>query len=143
VLRLNCDLYTNKPSRLQYNRGRLYCHADHGVQDSLGDPLLSNYVWSFATAALPIVTSTIPANNATGVPVNQVLSATFSEAMNCATIASTGSAPTFTLTHLVGTVVTPVPGGVAVNCLGASATFTPGSLLPQYQIHCPDYNRGD
>jgi len=100
-----------------------------GVQDSLGDPLLSNYVWSFATAALPIVTSTIPANNATGVPVNQVLSATFSEAMNCATIASTGSAPTFTLTHLVGTVVTPVPGGVAVNCLGASATFTPGSLL--------------
>ena len=95
-----------------------------GVQDSLGDPLLSNYVWSFATAPLPIVISTVPTNGATGVPVNQVLTATFSEAMNCATIAS--PATTFTL---AGPGVTPVTG--AVNCLGTSATFTltSGTLL--------------
>jgi len=72
------------------------------VQDSLGDPLLSNYVWTFATAPLPTVTSTIPTSGEQSVPLNQVLSATFSEAMNCATIAS--PAATFTLTGPGGAV---------------------------------------
>lgn len=94
------------------------------VQDSLGDPLLSNFVWSFATAPLPTVISTVPASGAIGVPVNQVLSASFSEAMNCATIDS--PLTTFTLTG-------PAPGLVVVTgtvaCSGTTATFTPGSLL--------------
>ena len=54
----------------------------------------SNYVWTFTTAAAPIalaptVLSTIPANLATNVPLNQIISATFSEPMNPATISST------------------------------------------------------
>ena len=90
-----------------------------GIMDSLGDPLLSNFVWSFATAYRPTVTSTVPTNGATGVPVNQVLTATFSEEMNCATVTTS----TFTLTGLGGAVA----GTVA--CAGTSATFTPTSLL--------------
>ena len=44
----------------------------------------------------PAVISTIPVNGATGVPISQVLSVTFNEPMNCATIASPATA--FTLT---------------------------------------------
>ncbi len=63
--------------------------------DPAGDALASNYVWSFTTGAPPIiiqptVISTIPLDAATGVPLNQALSANFSEAMNCATLATTG-----------------------------------------------------
>jgi hypothetical protein len=87
-----------------------------GIMNSLGAPLLSNFVWTFTTAPLPTVISTIPTNGATGVPTSQVLTANFSEAMNCATITTS----TFT-----------VSGGVTgtVACAGASATFTPGSPL--------------
>ena len=87
-----------------------------GIADSLGAPLLSNFTWTFTTAPLPTVISTIPTNGATGVPTSQVLTANFSEAMNCATITTS----TFTLS-----------GGVTgvVACSGASATFTPGSPL--------------
>jgi len=107
------------------------------VQDSLGDPLLSNFVWSFSTAPLPTVTSTIPTNGATGVPVNQVLTATFSEAMTCSTIAS--PATTFTVTG-------PAPGlavvAGTVNCLGTSATFTPTSLLAANTLYTATITTG-
>jgi hypothetical protein len=93
------------------------------VQDSLGDPLLGNYVWTFATAPAPAVTSTIPANGATLVPINQVLTVTFNELVECSTV----SASSFTLAG---------PGGGAVAgtvvCIGTSATsatFTPTSNL--------------
>jgi hypothetical protein len=86
------------------------------------DPLAANYVWTFTTAVQPIVISVVPANGATGVPPNQVLSATFSKAMNCATIAS--PATTF---RLAGPGATAVAGTVA--CAGAVATFTPTNPL--------------
>ena len=93
-----------------------------GIQDALGDPLLSNFVWSFATAPAPAVTSITPANGATFVPINQVLAATFNELVECSTV----TASTFTLTG---------PGGAVagtVVCIGTSATsvtFTPTSNL--------------
>jgi hypothetical protein len=68
----------------------------------------------------PLVISTIPANGATGVPVTQVVSATFSEAMNGATFTNS----TFTLT---GPGVTSVGGAVAYS--GVTATFTPTAHL--------------
>ena len=89
------------------------------IMDPQGDPLLGTFVWSFSTAPLPTVTSTIPANGATGVPVNQVLTATFSEEMNCSTLTTS----TFTLAGPAGAVA----GTVA--CSGTSATFTPTSKL--------------
>ena len=62
-----------------------------GAKDLARNRLAADYVWSFTTGASPdtvnpTVTSTIPANNATGVPIDQRVSATFSEVMNYATI---------------------------------------------------------
>jgi hypothetical protein len=68
----------------------------------------------------PVVSSTIPANGAVGVPFNQIISATFNEAVNPSTI----SASTFIVKKADGTVVT---GNVSYN--GTTATFTPTSLL--------------
>jgi hypothetical protein len=93
-----------------------------GVTDSTGDPLAANYTWSFTTAVQPVVLSTVPLNGATGVALNQVLSATFSQPMNCATLASPASS--FVLT---GPGTTAVAGTVA--CSGAVATFTPSAAL--------------
>lgn len=93
-----------------------------GVTDSTGDPLAANYSWSFTTALQPVVLSTVPLNGATGVALNQVLSATFSQTMNCATLAS--PATSFVVT---GPGTTPVAGTVA--CSGAVATFTPTADL--------------
>ncbi|MGA3070573.1 MAG: Ig-like domain-containing protein [Terracidiphilus sp.] len=92
-----------------------------GATSVAGTPLPANYVWTFTTITPPpAVTAVVPANGATGVPVNQVLSATFNEAMTCATLTST----TFTVT---GPGATAVPG--TVGCEGALATFTPSNLL--------------
>jgi len=100
-----------------------------GATDLNGIALVQNYVWSFTTAALPVlvpptVTSTVPAAFALGVPTNQIVSATFSTPMNPATINST----TFTLT---GPGANPVSGLVAYAAVGNSLTFTPtANLLP-------------
>jgi len=94
-----------------------------GAADPAGTPLAGNYVWTFTTASTPTtptVISTAPANGATGVPLSQVVSATFNEAMNCATLTAT----TFTFT---GPGTTPVTGTVA--CVGSVATFTPSAQL--------------
>ncbi len=98
-----------------------------GAEDLTGTGLASNYVWTFTTAALPIavpptVISTIPADLAVDQPLNQIVSATFSTAMNPATINST----TFTLT---GPGATPVSGLVAYAAVGNSLTFTPTANL--------------
>src|SRR5665213_1822498 len=56
-----------------------------GATNPGGVSLAQNYVWSFTTITpAPVVISTIPANNAVNVNVNQLLSATFSEAMTAA-----------------------------------------------------------
>jgi hypothetical protein len=91
--------------------------------DSAGTPLAANYAWSFTTITPPpAVASTIPGNGATGVLPNQVLSAIFNEAMNCATLFS--PATTFSVAG---------PGGAAVagavGCTGNVATFTPTAAL--------------
>jgi uncharacterized repeat protein (TIGR03803 family) len=97
-----------------------------GAKDLAGNALLTNFVWSFTTATAvdttpPTVSSTDPANNATGVPTNQTIHATFSESMDSATITTT----TFTLQQ--GAM--PVAGDVSY--LGTTASFTPtGALTP-------------
>jgi len=112
------------------------------IQDSLANPLLSNYVWSFATAPIPAVISTNPTNGETGVPVNQVLAADFSEAMNCAAI--TASSFTLNVTVPGPGVTTPagtaVPGTVA--CSGTSATFTPTSPLSLLTLYTATITTG-
>ncbi|HEY0759366.1 MAG TPA: Ig-like domain-containing protein [Acidisarcina sp.] len=93
-----------------------------GAHNLAGNGLAAPYVWTFTTGAQPAVISTTPANGATGVPTDQVISATFSELMNCATLYT--PATSFTVT---GPGVTPVAG--VVNCAGNVATFTPSALL--------------
>ena len=109
-----------------------------GATNSAGTHLAANYVWSFTTIAPPpTVASTLPANGATGVLPGQVLSATFSEAMNCATLLS--PATTFSVTG---------PGGVSVagatGCAGSVATLYSGCCARhQRDVHGNHHQRGE
>src|ERR1035438_10209387 len=82
---------------------------------------------------VPTVVSTIPANGATGVPINQALSATFSMAMSPGTINSTS----FTVTGPSGAAV-----AGAVTYSGAVATFTPAATLAYSSIYTATITTG-
>ncbi|NWJ49972.1 MAG: Ig-like domain-containing protein [Bacteroidetes bacterium] len=85
------------------------------VKDLMGNALQVEYIWTFTTSATPAVTITDPANNATSVPLNKVVSATFSMPMDSLTITAT----TFTVKQ--GT--TTIEGIVSYS--GSIAIFTP------------------
>jgi hypothetical protein len=92
--------------------------------DLAGNTPAEDYVWTFTTGdtldtGIPEVESTTPIDNAIGVPLNAVVRAVFTEAMNPLTI----STATFTLDD--GT--TPING--SVNYVGDEATFTPNTNL--------------
>lgn len=91
------------------------------VMDLSGNTIESDYVWNFTTGSVlaPKVILTDPLNQATGVALNKVISATFSEPMDPLTITTTS----FTL--MLGT--TEVLG--SVNYSGLTATFTPNNDL--------------
>ena len=96
------------------------------AQDTTGIALLSNFVWSFMTAALadtsrPTVILTVPAASATNVSNNTTVTATFSEAMAPATITGTS----FTVTNT--TIGAPVAGTVTYSASARTATFTPST----------------
>ena len=74
------------------------------------------------TVNAPTVTATNPANNATGVALNQKVAATFSKAMDPLTLTTL----TFRVT---GPGTTPVTGTVHYDVLSKTATFTPSSNL--------------
>jgi hypothetical protein len=89
-----------------------------GAKDSSGNRLAVNYVWSFTTGSVsdtnrPTVVSTSPTS---GVAVTSSISATFSKAMDPATIIASG---TFTIATVTGT----------VTYVGTTATFTPSASL--------------
>ena len=97
-----------------------------GVKDLQGNPLAAAVVWTFTTTANPdttppVVNSTTPAANATGVAVSANLTATFSEPIDATTL----TAATFTVTQ--GS--TPVAGAVTYVAGTSIATFTPTSPL--------------
>ncbi|MBK9728845.1 MAG: Ig-like domain-containing protein [Saprospiraceae bacterium] len=86
-----------------------------------GVALAANYVWTFTTLTVspPTVIVTDPLNNATGVPLNKIISAGFSTQMDPLTITNT----TFTIKHNGISVL-----GV-VTYAGTTATFTPSIPL--------------
>jgi len=98
------------------------------AQDMYGNALASNFAWSFTTgnttckAGPPTVVSLAPPNGTNGVCPNTVAVATFSEAMNPATI----NATTFTL---AGPGASSVTGQVVYDASDYVATFTPSSKL--------------
>src|ERR1700680_817976 len=95
-----------------------------GAKDPAGIGLGRHFVWSFTTGTIPTVISTNPANGAMNVFLNQKITATFSEAMNPATITAAG---TFTLAS--GGVA--VAGTVTYVAATNTAMFAPtANLLP-------------
>ena len=114
-----------------------------GVTDLNGTAMAQNYIWTFTTAAAPVVipptvTLTVPANLATAVPQNQVVSATFSKAMNPATITAISPA-TFTLT---GPGATAVSGLVAYAAIGNTLTFIPAANLAPSTLYTATITTG-
>lgn len=92
------------------------------AKNPAGTTIPNNYVWTFTTGAIlapPTVISTDPADGDSLVALNKTITATFSEAMNGATITNTS----FTL--LEGT--TPITG--VVSYAGTTASFNPSSDL--------------
>ena len=107
-----------------------------GATSAGGTPLMANYVWTFTTITpSPLVTGTVPVNAATGVPISQVLSATFNESVKCSTL--TSPAATFVVTG---------PGGTAVagtvSCTGSVATFTPTADLAVNTVYTATITTG-
>jgi len=97
-----------------------------GAQDTFGNALAGNWVWTFTTSttacAPPTVISVAPATGATGICPNTLVTATFSQAMQSSTINSA----TFTLT---GPGLTAVPGTVTYVASSDVATFIPTNPL--------------
>jgi O-glycosyl hydrolase len=93
-----------------------------GVTSSGGNALASNYAWTFTTMTgpVPTVTAVTPASGINGVAITSTATATFSEAMNPASI--TGS--TFTLTPQGGSAV-----AAPVSYNASVATLTPSAPL--------------
>jgi len=93
-------------------------------------PAASNYVWTFTTGAVadltpPTVTTVFPADLATGVCPNAVVSATFSEPMDPSTITSSS----FTL-QTSGPPLGPLlNGSVTYDAATKIASFAPSSSL--------------
>lgn len=91
------------------------------VKDGNGNALQADYVWTFSTGVTlsPVVITTDPLNNATGVPLNKTITATFNMPMDPLTL----NATTFTVKQ--GT--TAVTGVITYN--GNTAFFTPATAL--------------
>lgn len=92
------------------------------VKDAMGNSLQTDYVWTFTTNLSPIISSTDPLNNSTGVDLDQVISATFSVPMDPESF----NMATFTL-YRNGSV--PVAGTIAYS--DNTVFFKPtGNLTP-------------
>ncbi len=95
------------------------------VKDVLGNAMAGNYSWSFTTGAVPIVTSTDPANGATNVLLNKVITASFNKTMDATTI----NATTFTLKQGANAVAG------TVTYANRTTTFTPSALLAANTVY--------
>jgi len=85
------------------------------VRDLAGNALQVEYVWSFATGVPPTVTTTDPANNATGVALNKTVTAIFSVPMDPLTITTTSVKVKQGTTTVAG----------AVSYTGSTVSFVP------------------
>jgi hypothetical protein len=95
-----------------------------GVKDVAGNAMVSNYTFSFTTTSAPdltppTITSSDPANSATGIAITKVVNVNFSKALNATTVNAT------TVTLKQGT--TTVAGNVTYS--GSMASYTPSASL--------------
>ena len=110
------------PTSLLANNTTYTATITTGAKDLAGNPLASNYVWSWTTGAAadttpPTVTLVNPVDLATNVATNSAVAATFSEAMDPLTV----STATFTVAGITGT--------VGFDAVAKMATFTPSAPL--------------
>lgn len=108
-----------------------------GVEDAAGNNLAADFIWSFTTEIPPDVTpptvvSTVPANGALGIAIGGNITATFSEAMNAASITTAS----FTLSDGV----TPVTG--VVTYAGGTAMFNPSADLDSSTVYTATITTG-
>ncbi|MDP3177824.1 MAG: ice-binding family protein, partial [Spirochaetaceae bacterium] len=110
---------------------RLYvAMMDGSARDLAGNELGIDHTWSFSTGSTidttaPVMSSTTPVAGATGVAINAVVSAVFSEFMNPATV----TALSFTLSSGAGAVIG------TISCIGTTAIFAPAHDL----LYSSDY----
>lgn len=109
-----------------------------GAKDLAGNALAANYVWSFTTGSTPDTTapqvsSTDPANAATGVALNKNILATFTEAMDPLSVTTAtmtlkqGVTPVVATVTYVGTTVTLNPVAALTGSTVYTATITTGA----------------
>jgi hypothetical protein len=107
------------------------------VKNVSGATMENNFTWSFTTGAIPDLTAPTatfsdPAANAVGVAINKLITVTFSEPMDAASI----TALTYTLKQ--GSVA--VPGAVSYS--GLRATFTPAANLEYNKVYTATVTTG-
>lgn len=100
-----------------------------GVRDAAGNPMASNFLFSFHTEdhTPPIITSRSPSPGSSGIATNATVRIGFNEAMTASTINSS------TLSLSAGG--SPVAGSVAYDPNTNIATFTPSSPLANNQVY--------
>jgi hypothetical protein len=120
---------TNKTATLTpfsaLNFGATYTASVSGAKDLAGNTMTSTTTWSFTVAPAPVaptVVSSTPASGATGVAVTVAPTATFSVAMNSATINSSSF-------QVLGPGNVAVAANVTYNSANLTATVTPLSPL--------------
>ena len=134
---INSKTATFTPSTDLYYETTYTATITTGAEDLAGNPIQSDYDWSFTTAAAPDTTpptvdSTSPAANATGVAEDSNITVTFSESMDESTL--TGS--TFFVNNGSGNIAG------TVTCNAATATFTPVSDLDQGRTYTATITTG-
>ena len=90
-----------------------------GAQDSAGNSIAADYVWTFTTGNAPVVVATDPANGDLNVPLNKTITVSFSTAMDPATINSNTFIVKQGTTALLGT----------YSYTGTTASFKPTNPL--------------
>src|SRR3989475_315938 len=93
------------------------------VADTVGNPLGTNFVWSFTTDVAPTVIARSPAPGASNVPLNTTVTATFSKPMAAASIT------TASFTLRAAGAAADAPATVTLDATGTIATLTPTSPL--------------
>lgn len=105
-----------------------------GVKDVMGNALQTDYVWTFSTGMLivPTVITTDPANNATSVPLNKTITATFSMPMDPLTLNN--------FTFIVNQGTNSVAG--TITYAGSMVSFTPTVPLTPNTIYTVTITNG-
>lgn len=127
------------PTRTLANDTTYTVKISTGAKDLAGNPLPANTGWNFTTGSemdstAPAVVSTFPVNSASGVPSDSLISATFSEAMDPATM----NASNFLLVAGNAT----VPGSVYFDLAGKKIVFTPAGKLAEGIPHTAAISNG-